>query len=84
MGLAETKIADIMIPRTQIEVVKIGAPSNQVVGQIRDSGTTRLPVYRDSLDDIVGILHSKDVIRYSTGWVSASHFASRSRPVRTS
>ncbi len=64
LRLGDIKIADIMIPRTQIKAVAIDGPPEQIVRQIRDSGTTRLPVYRDNLDDIVGILHSKDVIRY--------------------
>ncbi len=62
--LTETTIEDVMIPRTQVRSVAIDATPEQVLQTLRDSGATRLPVYRGSLDDIVGILHSKDVFRY--------------------
>lgn len=62
--LTETTIEDVMIPRTQVKSVAIDATPEEVLQMLRDSGATRLPVYRGSLDDIVGILHSKDVFRY--------------------
>ncbi len=62
--LTETTIEDIMIPRTQVHAVAADASLEDVLRVIRESGVTRLPVYRDSLDDIVGILHSKDVVQY--------------------
>ena len=62
--LTETTIEDVMIPRTQIHALPIDASPAQVIATIRRSGNTRLPVYRNSLDDVVGILHSKDVFRY--------------------
>lgn len=62
--LTETTIEDIMIPRTQVHAVALDDSPEKIVKTIRDSGATRLPVYREGLDDIVGILHSKDVIRY--------------------
>ena len=62
--LTETTIEDVMIPRTQVKSVAIDATSEEVLHALRDSGATRLPVYRDNLDDTVGILHSKDVFQY--------------------
>lgn len=62
--LTETTIEDIMIPRTQVHAVALDEPADKILRTIRESGATRLPVYREDLDDIVGILHSKDVIRY--------------------
>jgi len=63
-SLTETTIEDVMIPRTQVKSVAIDATPEEVLQTLRDSGATRLPVYRRNLDDIVGILHSKDVFRY--------------------
>jgi putative hemolysin len=62
--LTETTIEDVMIPRTQVKAIALDAEPQEIVSVIQSSGVTRLPVYRESLDDIVGILHSKDVIRY--------------------
>ncbi|NKB89927.1 MAG: DUF21 domain-containing protein [Acidobacteria bacterium] len=62
--LTETTIEDVMIPRTQIRAVARNASPAEVVEAIRGSGATRIPVYGADLDDIVGILHSKDVFAY--------------------
>lgn len=61
---SETTVREAMIPRTNI----IAIPENSTLVQIADAfhqnGYSRLPVYRDSLDDIVGVIHSKDLIGY--------------------
>ncbi len=62
--LTETTIEDVMIPRTQIKALALDARPEELVATIRSSGATRLPVFRDNLDDIVGVLHSKDVFEY--------------------
>jgi putative hemolysin len=62
--LTETTIEDVMIPRTQVKAIAFDSDPLEVVRVIQSSGVTRLPVYRESLDDVVGILHSKDVIKY--------------------
>ena len=63
-SLTETTIEDVMIPRTQVKCVAIDASPEQVLQTLQNSGATRLPVYRGNLDDIIGILHAKDVFRY--------------------
>ncbi len=63
-SLTETTIEDVMIPRTQVKSISVDATPVEVLRAIRESGATRLPVYRGSLDDIVGMLHSKDVFQY--------------------
>jgi putative hemolysin len=62
--LTETTIQDVMIPRTRIHAVAINSAPDEIIAAIRGSGATRLPVYGDNVDDIVGILHSKDVFEY--------------------
>lgn len=64
LRLTETTIEDIMIPRTQVHAIPVDASPVEVLAMIRTSGATRMPVYRGSLDDIVGIVHSKDVVQY--------------------
>ncbi len=63
-SLTETTIEDVLIPRTQVKSIAIDATPVEVLEAIRESGATRLPVYRGSLDDVVGMLHSKDVFQY--------------------
>jgi putative hemolysin len=62
--LTETTIEDVMIPRTQIHAVSLDASPADVVEAIRGSGATRIPVFGANLDDVVGVLHSKDVFAY--------------------
>ncbi len=62
--LTETTIQDVMIPRTRIHAVAINSSPDEVIAAVRSSGATRLPVYGENVDDIVGILHSKDVFEY--------------------
>jgi putative hemolysin len=62
--LTETTIEDVMIPRAQIHAVQREAPPAEVVELIRSSGATRLPVFGENLDDVVGVLHSKDLFEY--------------------
>jgi putative hemolysin len=62
--LTETTIEDVMIPRTQINALALDASPADIIATIRGSGATRLPVFDDNLDDIVGVIHSKDVFEY--------------------
>jgi CBS domain containing-hemolysin-like protein len=55
---------EIMIPRREIIAVEERADFAEVVRQFEQFGYTRLPVYRESSDNIIGILHSKDVMRF--------------------
>jgi CBS domain containing-hemolysin-like protein len=54
----------IMVPRSDIRAVDIRLPFAKVREQVRDWGYSRVPVYRDSLDEVVGILYLKDLLPY--------------------
>jgi len=54
----------IMVPRSDIKAVDIRQPFDKVREQVRDWGYSRVPVYRDSLDEVVGILYLKDLLPY--------------------
>ncbi len=56
-------VADVMTPRADITAVELSAPLEAVVQAFADSEHSRLPVYRDSLDDPVGVAHLKDVFK---------------------
>jgi CBS domain containing-hemolysin-like protein len=51
-----------MTPRTEMHMIPLSTPWEEVVENIIDSGHTRVPVYDKSRDDIVGILYSKDLL----------------------
>jgi putative hemolysin len=54
----------LMVPRRKIAALDIGTPLNEVISSVAQSPFSRLPVYRDSIDNIVGILHTKDLVRW--------------------
>jgi len=62
--LPRTSAGEIMTPRTDIEGIEVGATLDEVRTIIMEAGHSRVPVYEESLDQIVGILYAKDLIRY--------------------
>jgi CBS domain containing-hemolysin-like protein len=54
----------LMVPRRKIAALDIKTPLHEVIGIVAQSPFSRLPVYRDSIDNIVGILHTKDLVRW--------------------
>jgi CBS domain containing-hemolysin-like protein len=63
---SETTVKEAMIPRTEIIAVQATSNLENIAAAFREHGYSRMPVYRDSLDDIAGILHVKDVLAYLT------------------
>ena len=55
---------DVMIPRADIIGMPVDVTLEQALDQIRREGHSRLPVYREQLDDILGMVHIKDVYAY--------------------
>jgi putative hemolysin len=58
---ADTEVHEVMVPRPEVVALSIELPSQEALAAVIDSPYTRYPVYRDSLDDIVGILHVRDL-----------------------
>lgn len=61
--LDDIEVSEIMTHRTEMEAVEDCAPAAEVIALALDKGFSRLPVYHKNLDDIVGILHVKDLLR---------------------
>jgi putative hemolysin len=53
--------ADVMVPRPEVVAVSITLPPEQALASVLDSPYTRYPVYRETLDDVVGVLHVRDL-----------------------
>ncbi|MHB1050025.1 MAG: hemolysin family protein [Bacteroidota bacterium] len=58
----DTTVKEIMIPRTDIFAVDLAMPREKLIQTIIDQGYTRVPVYRESIDNIIGIIYAKDLI----------------------
>lgn len=72
--LGEQRVAEIMTPRTDIVAVRVDDAKEDVLDIIRKHGHSRIPVYENTIDTIVGILYVKDLL----GHVDESPFALRS------
>ncbi len=57
----ESTVKDIMIPRIDVECVEIDTPLGEVADLIIETGHSRFPVYKENVDDLVGIVHARDV-----------------------
>jgi CBS domain containing-hemolysin-like protein len=64
LGLHELRVADAMIPRADIIAVPRRASLREVLAVFRSAGHSRLPVYGETLDDPVGMLHIRDFVDY--------------------
>ena len=63
LDLNELDVSDVMIHRTAMEIVNADEPAETIVKQILESQYTRLPLWRGETDNIVGIVHAKDMLR---------------------
>ncbi len=62
LDLRHTIVANIMVPRADIVALDVATPPDQFLAVLVDKHHSRVPLYRESLDDIVGIVHIKDVL----------------------
>ena len=63
---SDLEAQDIMVPRTRIRAVPYNAGYRDIIELSQRLGFTRFPVYRKSIDDIVGIIYLKDMIKYKS------------------
>ena len=64
LRLRGTTADDVMVPRADIVAMRLDVTLDEAVAQIRREGHSRMPVYREQLDDVVGMVHIKDVFAY--------------------
>ncbi len=62
LHLDETPVRELMVPRVDVISVDVTTPLDEAVERILDSGHSRLPVYEEGKDNIVGILYSRDLL----------------------
>jgi CBS domain containing-hemolysin-like protein len=62
--LSETTVKEVMVPRIDVAFVSLDMSNDEVMEKVADSGHSRLPVYRDTIDNVVGILYAKDLLHH--------------------
>ena len=58
---ADKEAHDVMVPRHEVVAISVDLPTHEALGALIDSPFTRYPVHRGSLDEVVGILHVRDL-----------------------
>ncbi|UCB47560.1 MAG: HlyC/CorC family transporter [Spirochaetota bacterium] len=61
-GLGETQVKAIMIPRTDVVAISIEDTFEDIVKIVMKSGHSRIPVYEERIDNVIGFLHAKDLL----------------------
>jgi CBS domain containing-hemolysin-like protein len=62
IDLGDAYVSQIMTPRTDMHMIHVDAPWDQMIAEVIESGHTRIPMFDKTRDDIVGILYSKDLL----------------------
>jgi magnesium and cobalt exporter, CNNM family len=60
---ADKEVHEVMVPRPEVVALSVDLPTQECLAAVIDSPYTRYPVYRDSLDDVIGILHVRDLFK---------------------
>lgn len=71
LDFADLEVRDAMITRSQMDVIKIDDSLDKIIAYIIDTTHSRFPVIGEDKDEILGILHAKDLLKY---WGRTEHF----------
>jgi CBS domain containing-hemolysin-like protein len=61
--LSDTTVKEVMVPRTDTVFLPVTASKDEILSLIVESGNSRFPVYEETIDSVIGILHVKDVLK---------------------
>ncbi|HEY5674964.1 MAG TPA: hemolysin family protein [Malonomonas sp.] len=64
LELDETIVREIMVPRTNMVCANAAAPMSEILATIIKSGHSRIPVYKENNDNIIGMVYAKDLLRF--------------------
>jgi putative hemolysin len=63
LDFKDTVVKSVMVPRSRMSAFEVNTPLSDVMGVVAKEGHSRYPVYRETLDNIVGLLYAKDLFR---------------------
>lgn len=67
---SEVKVRDCMVPRTEIQAVELGSSVESLKNKFIESGNSKIIVYKEDIDHIVGFIHSSEMFRSPADWTS--------------
>jgi putative hemolysin len=62
--LSQSRVRDLMVPRPEVVGIESGMSFPEVLSLVQSARHSRFPVYKEGLDNVVGIIHSKDILNY--------------------
>lgn len=65
VDLSETSVKEVMIPRIDVDFLASDVTGDQLFERVAESGHSRFPVYKESIDNVIGVLYVKDLIKLS-------------------
>lgn len=65
---SEVKVRDCMVPRTEIEAVEVNSPIDNLRNRFIESGNSKIIVYQEDIDHIIGFIHSSEMFRNPADW----------------
>lgn len=68
LDFSNIKVKDCMIPRTEIIAVETGTPKKEIMSVFIESGLSKIIVYRDNIDNIIGYIHSSEMFGATYEW----------------
>lgn len=80
LELEDTPVRDVMVPRVDMVAVEVSQSAAEVLAVITSAGHSRVPVYRDTIDNIIGILYAKDLLPFVIGTTETLPLARLVRP----
>jgi len=63
--LSDTSVKEVMVPRIDVVFLSQEAPVKEMLDSIIECGHSRFPIYEETIDNVVGILYAKDLLKYS-------------------
>lgn len=68
LDFSSIKVKDCMIPRTEIIAVETGTPKKEIMSVFIESGLSKIIVYRDNIDNVIGYIHSSEMFGATEEW----------------
>ncbi len=69
LDFSNVRIRDCIVPRTEIEAVDITISLEELKARFIESGYSKLIVYKDNIDNIIGYIHSSEMFRHADDWI---------------
>ncbi len=62
--LKDTLVREIMVPKSDMVALEVSTPLDKIIEVFAREGCSRIPIYEDNLDNIIGVVHAKDILKY--------------------